>query len=137
MIVKPPVWYRTFYVCAFMACLLLGLASIFAFDRTTAVAFGFPVLLLAAFMLLIAIMSLTRRLELRADQLYSVDITGKKQVAISEIGSMRLSSMGNGMSRVEFVRWDGAPAFSRIRRAWPTTDLLHLAERMDVSVQSA
>ena len=85
-------------------------------------------LLLAAFMLLIAIMSLTRRLSFAPDQLYSVDITGKKQVAISEIGSMRLSSMGNGMSRVEFVRWDGAPAFSRIRRAWPTTDLLHLAE---------
>lgn len=137
MIVTPPAWYQTLYVGSCLACLILGLAAIFAPDRTIAVAFAFPFLLLALVMLLIAAMSLTRRLELRDDQLVSILFTGARQVAVSELGSMRISPRGNGLSRVEFLRRDGTAAFGRTRGTWPTVDLLRLADAMNISVQSA
>lgn len=137
MIVRPPLWFRMLYVGLFIMCLLFLVVAALAFDRATAIDFGFPVLLIAGFMLLIAVTSLTRRLELRGDRLYSVLITGTRWVAVSEIVSMRLSRVGTGMSRVVFLRRDGAPAFGRTRPGWPTSELLRLAEAMNVSVQSA
>ena len=135
MIIKPPLWYRALYVGLFIACLLGGVVAVFAFDRTTAITFGLMAFLLAATMLTIAVMSLTRSLELRGDRLYSVLITGTQQVEVSEIGSMWMSPLGNGLSRCGFVRHDGTAVFGKTRRAWPTSDLLKLAETMNISVQ--
>src|SRR6266851_10120545 len=133
MIVKPPLWYRALYVGSFIACLLVGLVAVVAFHSTTAVTFGLMGFLLAAIMLSIAVMSLTRRLELRGDRLYSVLITGRQQVEVNKIGSMRPS--GNGMSRCGFFRHDGTAIFGKTRRVWPTGDLLKLAKEMNISVQ--
>ena len=135
MIVKPPLWYRALYVGSFVACMLIGVVSVFAFDSTTAVAFGFMEFLLAVTMLSIAVMSLTRSLELRGHRLYSVLITGTQQIEVNEIGSMRMSPSGNGMSRCVFVRHDGTAVFGKTRRGWPTVDLLRLAKAMNISVQ--
>jgi hypothetical protein len=135
MIVKPPLWYRALHAGLFIACLMVGVVAVFAFHSTPAVTFGLMAFLLAATMLTIAVMSVTRSLELRGDRLYSVLITGTQQVEVREIGSMRMSRLGNGMSRCGFVRHDGTAVFGKTRRAWPTSDLLKLADAMNVSVQ--
>lgn len=136
MVIRPPLWFRMLYVGLSIACLLFVVVAAFAFDRTTAVDFGFPVLLIAAFAGLVAVMSLRRRLELRGDRLYSVQVMGTKQVAVNDIGSMRVSQRGSGLSRVEFVRRDGNAAFGKTRGTWPTTDLMQLAQAMNVSVEA-
>ena len=97
MIIKPPLWYRALYVGLFIACLLGGVVAVFAFDRTTAITFGLMAFLLAATMLTIAVMSLTRSLKLRGDRLYLILITGTQQVEVSEIGSMRISPLGKAV----------------------------------------
>ncbi len=132
MIIKTPGWYRTLYVSSFLACLLAGMVAVFAFHNTTATVFGGTALLLAAVLFPIAVMSLTRRLELRDGWLYSVLITGTSGVAVSEIASIRLSPVGNGMSRCGFVRRGGTAVFGTTRRVWPTADLLNLAKAMNI-----
>lgn len=136
MIIRPPRWYRMLYSGSFIACLVIGLLAVVAVHGTTAVVFGGMFLLLAASFLVIAVMSLTRRIELRDDRVYAVLITGTHAIAVSEIGSMRLSPAGNGLSRCGFFRRDGSAAFGPVRRAWPTTDLLRLAKAINVPVQS-
>jgi hypothetical protein len=136
MIIRPPRWYRALYSGSFIVCLVIGLVAAFAVRGTTGVVFGGTFLLLAASFLVIAVMSLTRRLELRDDRLYAVLITGTHAIAVSEIGSMRFSPAGNGQSRCGFFRRDGTAAFGPVRRAWPTADLLRLAKAINVPVES-
>ena len=137
MIIKPPRWYRALYGGSFIACLVVGLLAAFAVRGTTGVVFGGMFLLLAASFLVMAVMSLTRRFELRGNRLFFIQVTGARQVAVSDIGWMRISRRGDGMSRVEFVRPDGSPMFGGTRGTWPTTVLLQLAEAMKISVRSA
>src|SRR6266550_939674 len=127
MIIRPPGWYRALYGGSFIACVLVGLVAVFVLRSTTGFVFGGMFLLLATVFLAIAVMSVTRRLELRDDRLYAVLITGTDMVAVSEIASMRLSRAGNGLSSCGFFRRDGTEAFGPTRRAWPTVDLVRLA----------
>jgi len=136
MIIRPPGWYLALYGSSFIACVLIGLIAVFALRSRTGFVFGGMFLLFAAVFLAISVASVTRRLELRDDRLYEVLVTGTNMVAVGEIGSMRLSLAGNGLSRCGFFRRDGSAAFGPARGTWPTADLLRLAKVINVPVQS-
>lgn len=133
MVIRPPRWFMALYGGLFVGSVLLVLISIFV----GLIAFAFPFGVVALASAAIALMSITRRLELRGDRLIAVLITGEHDCPVADIASMRLSPAGNGLSRCAFIRRDGSQAFGKARRAWPTAELLQLAERISVPVQSA
>jgi hypothetical protein len=93
---------------------------------------GIAALLLTLVYAAITVSSLVRRLELSQDRLRLVQIGWSAECLVRDVASLRLTTIGNGMSRCAVIRRDGAPAFGGTRSAWRTRDLMLLAEAMGV-----
>jgi hypothetical protein len=136
MVVRMPLWFRALYVGVSAGCVLAASISTFAVHTPFAVAFGLMTFVCALALAPIALLSATRRLELRGDRLISVTLTGSTECLVTDISSMRLAAFGNGLSRCTFIRRDGSSVFGKAARTWRTADLMRLAETINVPVQS-
>jgi hypothetical protein len=110
MVIRPPRWFMALCGGLFVGSVLLVLISILV----GLIAFAFPFGGVALASAAIALMLITRRLELRGDRLIAVLITGEDDCPVADIASMRRSPAGNGLSRCAFIRQDGSQAFGKL-----------------------
>lgn len=120
-----------------LVCGLMTLVFIFVVGNAYGRLFGPMALLLTLIFVPITVSSYTRRLELSQGKLRLVQLTGSKVCPVSDIAALRLTRFGDGLSRCAVVRRDGTLAFGVARAAWPTGDLVMLAQVMGVPTQAA
>src|SRR5438034_2950350 len=133
--VRSPRWHRVLFTGMLLACALLTLVFFFLIRSPLGLRFGFMTLLFTLVFIPITASSFVRRLGLAQDRLRLVQITGSKECFVREVAALQLTTFGNGLSRCAVVRSDGTFAFGPARAAWPTADLVRLAEAMGVPAQ--